>query len=146
MPRSPGSSAKPAACRQIVHRAKQRVQDERPRFSVSREAHGQLLEKFIEAANSGRREEILRLLADDVRVTTDGGGKVSSFRKVLQGADRVARLRRAQSYLPGDPCIAWQTSTANRDCCAMSMDNWNPRRHLSCTASARSTSCAIPTS
>jgi RNA polymerase sigma-70 factor, ECF subfamily len=80
------------ACRQIVHRAKQRVQDERPRFPVSREAHGQLLEKFIEAANSGRREQIMSLLADDVRVTTDGGGKVSSFRKVLQGADRVARF------------------------------------------------------
>jgi RNA polymerase sigma-70 factor, ECF subfamily len=55
----------PAACRQIVHRAKQRVQDDRPRFSVSREAHGQLLEKFLAAASAG---------------------------KVLQGADRVARF------------------------------------------------------
>jgi RNA polymerase sigma-70 factor, ECF subfamily len=82
----------PAACRQIVHRAKQRVQDDRPRFSVSREAHGQLLEKFLAAASAGRREPIMSLLADEVRVTTDGGGKVSSFRKVLQGADRVARF------------------------------------------------------
>jgi RNA polymerase sigma-70 factor (ECF subfamily) len=82
----------PAACRQIVHRAKQRVQDDRPRFSVSREAHGQLLEKFLAAASAGRREQIMSLLADEVRVTTDGGGKVSSFRKVLQGADRVARF------------------------------------------------------
>ena len=81
-----------AACRQIVHRAKQRVQEDRARFSVSREAHGQLLEKFIKAASSGRREQIMSMLADEVRVTTDGGGKVSSFRKVLQGADRVARF------------------------------------------------------
>jgi RNA polymerase sigma-70 factor (ECF subfamily) len=81
-----------AACRQIVHRAKQRVQEDRPRYSVSREAHGQLLERFIEAANSGSREWVLSLLADEVRVTADGGDKVSSFRKVLQGADRVARL------------------------------------------------------
>src|SRR5215510_1345422 len=82
----------PAACRQIVHRAKQRVQDDRPRFAVSREAHGQLLAKFLAAASAGRREQIMSLLADDVRVTTDGGGKVSSFRKVVQGADRVARF------------------------------------------------------
>ena len=81
-----------AACRQIVHRARQRVQEDRPRFSVSREAHGQLLEKFIEAATSGRREQIMSMLGDEVRVTTDGGGKVSSFRKVLQGSDRVARF------------------------------------------------------
>jgi RNA polymerase sigma-70 factor (ECF subfamily) len=81
-----------AACRQIVHRAKQRVQEDRPRFAVSREAHGQLLEKFLAAASAGRREQIMSLLADEVRVTTDGGGKVSSFRKVLQGSDRVARF------------------------------------------------------
>src|SRR5262249_15699719 len=81
-----------AACRQIVHRAKQRVQEDRPRFAVSREAHGQMLAKFLAAASAGRREQIMRLLADDVRVTTDGGGKVSSFRKVVQGADRVARF------------------------------------------------------
>lgn len=81
-----------AACRQIVHRAKQRVQEDRARFSVSCEAHGRLLEKFIGAASSGRREQIVNLLADEVRVTSDGGGKVSSFRKVLQGSDRVARF------------------------------------------------------
>jgi RNA polymerase sigma-70 factor (ECF subfamily) len=81
-----------AACRQIVHRAKQRVQENRPRFSVSREAHGRLLEKFIEAASSGRREEIVTLLADGIKVTTDGGGKVPFLRKGLQGSDRVARF------------------------------------------------------
>jgi len=51
-----------------------------------------LLAKFLAAASAGRREQIMRLLADDVRVTTDGGGKVSSFRKVVQGSDRVARF------------------------------------------------------
>jgi RNA polymerase sigma-70 factor, ECF subfamily len=81
-----------AACRQIVRRAKHRVREDRPRFSVNREAHGQLLEKFIEAASSGQREQIVNLLADEVRVTADGGSKVSSFRKVLQGSDRVARF------------------------------------------------------
>jgi RNA polymerase sigma-70 factor, ECF subfamily len=81
-----------AACRQIVHRARQRVQEDRRRFSVSREAHGQLLEKFIEAASSGRREQIMNLLADEVRVTADSGGKLPSLRRILQGSDPVARL------------------------------------------------------
>jgi RNA polymerase sigma-70 factor, ECF subfamily len=81
-----------AACRQIVHRAKQRVQEDRPRFSVSRDVHTGLLQKFIEAASSGGREQIINLLAGEIKVTTDGGGKVSSFRKVLQGSDRVARF------------------------------------------------------
>lgn len=81
-----------AACRQIVHRAKQRVQEDRPRFSVSRDIHTRLLEKFIAAASSGRREQIMNLLADDVRVTADGGGKAPAFRKVLQGSNPVARL------------------------------------------------------
>jgi RNA polymerase sigma-70 factor (ECF subfamily) len=73
----------PAACRQKVHRAKHRVQESRPRFSGSREAHGQLLEKFLAAVSSGRREQLLPLLADAVKVTTDGGGQVSSFRKIF---------------------------------------------------------------
>jgi RNA polymerase sigma-70 factor (ECF subfamily) len=81
-----------AACRQAVHRAKERVQQGRPRYTVSREAHTRLLEAFVAAAHSAERDPIMRLLADDARVTADGGGKVPSFRKVIQGADPVARL------------------------------------------------------
>ncbi len=79
------------ACRQIVHRARQRVQEQRPRFAVSRDAHVCLLQKFIEAANSGKREQIINLLADEVRVTTDGG-RVPSVRNILQGSDPVSRF------------------------------------------------------
>jgi RNA polymerase sigma-70 factor (ECF subfamily) len=81
-----------SACRQIVHRAKKRVQEERPRFAVSRAAHMRLLEKFVAAASAGNREQIVNLLADEVRVTADGGGKVPAFSKILEGRDRVSRL------------------------------------------------------
>ncbi len=81
-----------AACRQMVHRASQRVQQERPRFEVSEDAHRRLLEKFVQAARSGERDAMQALLAEDVELVSDGGGKVPSFGKVLRGAHRIANL------------------------------------------------------
>ncbi|AKJ31847.1 RNA polymerase subunit sigma-24 [Caldimonas brevitalea] len=81
-----------AACRQMVHRASQRVQQERPRFEVPKDAHRRLLQKFVQAARSGEREAIKALLSDDVQVIGDGGGKVPSFLHVVRGADRIANL------------------------------------------------------
>ena len=81
-----------AACRQMVHRASERVQQERPRFEVPKEAHRRLLEQFIQAARSGERAAMKALLADDVEIVGDGGGKVPSFGKILRGADRIANL------------------------------------------------------
>ncbi len=80
------------SCRQMVHRARQRVRRERPRFEVNREAHILLLEKFISAARTGDREQLLTLFAADIRLTGDGGGKVPSVLKVLQGPERVLQL------------------------------------------------------
>ena len=65
-----------SACRQIMHWAKQRVRQNRPRFEVNREAHVFLLEKFIQAAQSGKRDQLMALFADDISLTSDGGGKV----------------------------------------------------------------------
>lgn len=91
-----------AACRQMVHRASERVQQERPRFDVSRDAHRSLLEKFMLAARSGERDAIIALLADDVKVFGDGGGKVPSVLGVLRGAYRIANLYWAMSRRLGD--------------------------------------------
>ena len=81
-----------AACRQLVHRAAERVRQERPRFEVPKEAHRRLLDQFVRAARSGERSAMKALLADDVEIVGDGGGKVPSFGKVLRGADRIANL------------------------------------------------------
>ena len=81
-----------AACRQIVHRASERVRREQPRFEVSQDAHRRLLARFVEAARSGGREAMKALLADDVELIGDGGGKVPSIFKVLRGAHRIANL------------------------------------------------------
>jgi RNA polymerase sigma-70 factor (ECF subfamily) len=79
-----------AACRQLVHRAQGRVQQERPRFDVSMERHRDLLAKFIQAAGSGDRAAMKVLMSDRVQLVSDGGGKVSSFFHILRGAGRVA--------------------------------------------------------
>lgn len=81
-----------ASCRQMVHRASQRVQQEQPRFAVSKEEHRRLLANFMQAARGGERETMQALLADDVMLVSDGGGKVPSFPIILRGMDRIAKL------------------------------------------------------
>lgn len=99
-----------AACRQLVHRASARVRQGRPRFDVSKDDHRRLLEKFMEAARGGELEAMKALLADDVQLIGDGGGKVPSFLEVLLGADRIANLYWAVSRRHVDQVvyrIAW---------------------------------------
>jgi RNA polymerase sigma-70 factor (ECF subfamily) len=81
-----------AACRQMVHRSKERVRAGRPRFTVSPDAHARLLRRFAAAASSGDREQLVALFAEDAMLASDGGGKVLSVQKVLRGADRLARF------------------------------------------------------
>lgn len=81
-----------ADCRQLVHRAKERVRAGRPRVTVSREAHRSLLERFMAATRSGERAALQALFAADAQFVADGGGKVLSVLKVLNGAERIARF------------------------------------------------------
>ncbi len=101
-----------AACRQTVHRATERVQQERPRFDVSRDQHRRLLERFMQAARSGERAALKALLADDVQIIGDGGGKVPAFFKVLRGADRIANLYWAAARRLG-PQVAYRMAQIN---------------------------------
>jgi RNA polymerase sigma-70 factor (ECF subfamily) len=80
------------ACRQLVSRARQRVQDASPRFDATSEQLEKSLLTFAAAAASGNKEEVLRLLAPDVLGLTDGGGLVSAARIPLQGPERVAQV------------------------------------------------------
>jgi RNA polymerase sigma-70 factor, ECF subfamily len=81
-----------AACRQMVHRAQTRVLQEQPRFTVPADAHRRVLEKFMQAARSGQRDALQALLAEEVQLVSDGGGKVPSFGHILEGAHRIANL------------------------------------------------------
>ena len=85
-----------AACRQLVHRAGLRVKQPHdgppPRFSVPRARHRALLARFMQAAQKGDRASLQALLADDVELMGDGGGRVASVAHVLRGAFRVTNL------------------------------------------------------
>lgn len=81
-----------AASRQLVRRARQHLLVHRPRFDTYRSTHEALLDAFVRASTTGDLEALKALLADDVRVTSDGGGKVAAARRPVTGPDRVARF------------------------------------------------------
>jgi RNA polymerase sigma-70 factor (ECF subfamily) len=81
-----------AACRQMVHRARTRIRDERPRFPVPADAKRKLAERFLRALEVEDREALLAVVAPDATFISDGGGRVSAARRIVQGNDRIARL------------------------------------------------------
>jgi len=81
-----------STCRQLLHRARERVVLQRPRFAPSRELHRRLLEGFNEACTRGDLPALERILADDVSAVSDGGGKVHAAQRPIFGRAAVARL------------------------------------------------------
>lgn len=81
-----------AACRQVVHRARERVRGDRARFAASEEAKTALLEKFLAATEARDEAALLALFAPDAVWTADSGGKVAAAPRPIVGADRLARL------------------------------------------------------
>ncbi len=80
-----------ANCRQILHRARQHVATMRPRFKASQRQKSELLEGFLQATKSGDLEGLVALLADDVVLHSDGGGKAVGAPNLIRGAKNVAR-------------------------------------------------------
>ncbi|MBA3867965.1 MAG: RNA polymerase sigma factor SigJ [Anaerolineae bacterium] len=80
-----------AACRQLFSRAKKHISEHRPRFPASPEAHAKMVGRFMEACLAGNMDGIMSLLAEDVTVWSDGGGKVTgAARQPIQGREKVA--------------------------------------------------------
>jgi RNA polymerase sigma-70 factor (TIGR02957 family) len=80
-----------AACRQIVHRAKAQLRDERARYAVSAEAHQRLLRRFVDAIAAHDFAGMRGLLAESAELRGDGGGFVQSFPKPMVGGPRIAQ-------------------------------------------------------
>jgi RNA polymerase sigma-70 factor (TIGR02957 family) len=77
--------------RQLAVRARRHATERRPRFAVSDEARELLAERFFAAAQEGHVAELEALLAEDVVLHGDGGGKAPSLRRAVYGRDRIAR-------------------------------------------------------
>jgi RNA polymerase sigma-70 factor (ECF subfamily) len=82
----------PAAARQTVHRARERIRADRARFTVASDAKERLFTRFVAALETDDRDELLAVLAPDATWTSDGGGKVAAARRVIQGSDAIARM------------------------------------------------------
>lgn len=81
-----------AACRQLAARARAHVDEGRARFAASADKKRELLASFLGACAAGDVEALTKLLADDVVLRSDGGGRVTAALKPIHGPDRVARF------------------------------------------------------
>jgi RNA polymerase sigma-70 factor (TIGR02957 family) len=78
--------------RQLASRARRHLQQRRPRFQTTREQRDELARRFFAAAEHGDLAGLEALLAHDVELTADSGGKVPALTQSLRGRDRVARM------------------------------------------------------
>lgn len=91
------------ACRQLFSRAKKHIATHRPRFKPTRESHRRLLDQFMRAVGLGEMDGLMRLLADDVTMWADGGGKArGAATRPLHGREAVARFVLASTRLPAE--------------------------------------------
>jgi RNA polymerase sigma-70 factor (ECF subfamily) len=81
-----------AACRQVVHRARERVRGDRKRFDVTESAKTALLQKFTAAIEARDEQALLALFAPDATWTADSGGKTPASPHPLVGAARIAKF------------------------------------------------------
>jgi RNA polymerase sigma-70 factor (ECF subfamily) len=81
-----------ANVRQLATRARRHVEQRRPRFQTTREQRDELARRFFAAVEQGDLAGLEALLAHDVELTGDGGGKAPALARTLHGRSRVARL------------------------------------------------------
>jgi RNA polymerase sigma-70 factor (ECF subfamily) len=89
-----------AACRQIVHRAKAQLLEDRQRYVVPPDAHQRLMRRFADALSRGDFAGVKALLADSAVLMGDGGGVVTSFPEPMVGGTRIAQLLYAPTLRP----------------------------------------------
>jgi RNA polymerase sigma-70 factor (ECF subfamily) len=109
--------------RQLGTRARRHVEDHRPRFQTTREQRDELARRFVAAAEQGDLAELESMLAADVQLTGDGGGKVPALARSLHGRSRVAHTllvwSRLAARLPG---ASWHAVEVNGGAGAMFQD------------------------
>jgi RNA polymerase sigma-70 factor (ECF subfamily) len=78
------------ASRQLIHRARERVRTDKPRFEANERERARLIRKFTAAAHAGDEKTLLALFTDEIQMMSDGGGKVTAARKIVRGRKKLA--------------------------------------------------------
>jgi RNA polymerase sigma-70 factor (ECF subfamily) len=110
-------------CRQLAVRARRHIEEHKPRFEASREARDQLAARFFDAIGAGDMNGLLELLAADVVLYGDGGGKVAGgWPRPIFGRGRVARLLAGFGPRARELGITFRPTEVNGQPGAMSFD------------------------
>ncbi len=106
-----------ASVRQLAHRAREHVLARRPRYEVDSGQQREVTQRFLAAAMGGDLDDLMAVLAPDVVLVSDGGGKAQAALHPIMGAAKVARFLRGISgrpYMGIDPSdIAAETMPIN---------------------------------
>jgi RNA polymerase sigma-70 factor (ECF subfamily) len=81
-----------ANCRQILARARKRIDERRPRYDVARTDADKLVATFVAAMRNGDVESLVASMADDVVLVLDAGGKPGALLRPIHGAEPIARV------------------------------------------------------
>ncbi|WP_166022046.1 RNA polymerase sigma-70 factor [Streptomyces chilikensis] len=102
-----------AACRQLLVRARRHMAEGRPRFEADRRERQELAERFFGALSLGDVAGLRQLLAADVRMVGDSGGKAPRLARAVAGAENAARLLAAVYPLMAEVGITFQRREVN---------------------------------
>jgi RNA polymerase sigma-70 factor (ECF subfamily) len=103
-----------AACRQLAARARKHVREERPRFQVDKQRGLELAQAFFTASRSGDMNALGAMLAADVNLQADGGGKRPAFPKPVFGFDEVMKTHeKLAGYFRGNQSTLLRTVFIN---------------------------------
>lgn len=102
----------PTAVRQIAHRARRHVAARRPRNAETEDtSREQVAQRFFTAAATGDVQQLMDLLAPDVVLLSDGGGKAKAALRPIHGAEKVSRF--LDAVRPDDPRLSVEWAIVN---------------------------------
>ncbi len=88
----PPAERRSLLCRQLAVRARRHMDDGRPRFEADRREREELAARFFDALREGDVDGLRELLAADVQMVGDGGGKAPQWGAGIFGAEKVVRV------------------------------------------------------
>jgi RNA polymerase sigma-70 factor (ECF subfamily) len=110
--------------RQLATRARRHVAQARPRYQTTQGQRDELARRFFAAAEQGDLAGLETLLAHDVELTGDGGGKVPALARSLRGRSRVAAvLAKAVRTIAELPGVSWRPVEVNGGAGAIFLDS-----------------------